>query len=242
HSQGEIAAACVAGALSVRDAARVVALRSRALLSLAGEGGMASVAADAERVVGLIEGWSGRVSVAAVNGPATTVVSGDRDALSEVIAGCEEQGVRARWIAVDYASHSPYVDGVRDQLLEALAPVSPRAGEIPIWSTVEEQVIDGSGMGAEYWYRNLRQPVRFAPVIGAALEAGYGAFVEVSPHPVVTTSIQETSEAGNTRAVVTGSFRRDHGTHHQLMLSLAELAVHGTPVDWDTVCHTPHHP
>ncbi|WP_346179609.1 acyltransferase domain-containing protein, partial [Streptomyces cuspidosporus] len=115
HSQGEIAAACVAGALSVRDAARVVALRSRALLSLAGEGGMASIAADADQVAGLIEAWSGCVSIAAVNGPATTVISGDRDALSEVIAGCEEQGVRARWIAVDYASHGAHVESVRDQ-------------------------------------------------------------------------------------------------------------------------------
>ncbi|WP_435852311.1 SDR family NAD(P)-dependent oxidoreductase [Streptomyces sparsogenes] len=242
HSQGEIAAACVAGALSVRDAARVVALRSRALLSLAGAGGMASIAADAERVAGLIEAWSGRVSVAAVNGPTTTVVSGDRDALTQVIAGCEEQGVRARWIAVDYASHSAHVESVRDQLLQDLAPVRPRAGEIPIWSTVDEELVDGSGMDAEYWYRNLRQPVRFAPVIGAALEAGHGAFVEVSPHPVITTSIQETTEALDIPAVVTGSLRRDQGGSDQLALSLAELAVHGTPVDWDTVCHAPHHP
>ncbi|MEU9797186.1 type I polyketide synthase, partial [Streptomyces sparsogenes] len=242
HSQGEIAAACVAGALSVRDAARVVALRSRALLSLAGEGGMASVAAGVERVAGLIGAWSGRVSVAAVNGPATTVVSGDRDALAQVIAGCEEEGIRARWIAVDYASHSAHVESVRDRLLQDLAPVRPRAGDIPVWSTVDEELVDGSGMDAEYWYRNLRQPVCFAPVVTAALQAGYGAFVEVSPHPVITTSIQETTEAGNSRAVVTGSFRRDHGTRHQLMLSLAELAAHGTPVDWDTVYHTAHHP
>ncbi|WP_346179636.1 acyltransferase domain-containing protein, partial [Streptomyces cuspidosporus] len=169
-------------------------------------------------------------------------ISGDRDALSEVIAGCEEQGVRARWIAVDYASHGAHVESVRDQLLRDLAPVRPRAGVVPIWSTVDEELADGSGMGAEYWYRNLRQPVRFAPVIGAALEAGYGAFVEVSPHPVITTSIQETTEALDIPAVVTGSLRRDRGGSDQLTLSLAELAVHGTPVDWDTVCHAPHHP
>ncbi|MFK4188461.1 acyltransferase domain-containing protein, partial [Streptomyces sparsogenes] len=204
--------------------------------------GMASVAAGVERVAGLIEAWSGRVSVAAVNGPATTVISGDRDALAQVIAGCEELGVRARWIAVDYASHSPHVDAVRDQLLEALAPVSPRAGDIPVWSAVDEELVDGSGMDAEYWYRNLRQPVRFAPVVAAALEAGHGAFVEVSPHPVITASIQETTEALDIPAVVTGSLRRDQGGSDQLALSLAELAVHGTPVDWDTVYHTPHHP
>ncbi|MES4909496.1 type I polyketide synthase, partial [Streptomyces sp. NPDC000395] len=237
HSQGEIAAACVAGALSLQDAARVVALRSRALLTLTGAGGMASLATDPDTVAGLIEAWSGQVCIAAVNGPSATVISGDQDALAEVVAECEGRGVRARWIAVDYASHSPHVDAVHDRLLKDLAPVRPRAGEVPIWSTLDERLTDGSDMDAEYWFRNLREPVRFAPVVTAALHQGFGAYVEISPHPVITTSIQETAEALNTRAVVTGSLRRDHGTHTRLTVSLAELAVHGTPINR----HTTHH-
>ncbi|MGY0055282.1 SDR family NAD(P)-dependent oxidoreductase [Streptomyces sp. LZ34] len=242
HSQGEIAAACVAGALTLHDAARVVALRSHALLTLAGAGAMATLATDTNTVAGLIEAWSGQVSIAAVNGPNTTVISGDRNALTQIMAASEEQGIRARWIAVDYASHSPHVDAVRDQLLQTLAPIEPRPGDIPIWSTLDEQLIDGSQMNAEYWHRNLRHPVHFAPTITTALETGHGAFIEISPHPVLTTSIQETTEALNARAVVTGSLRRDHGTRTQLMYALAELATHGTLINWHTTYHHPHHP
>ncbi|MES4902302.1 SDR family NAD(P)-dependent oxidoreductase, partial [Streptomyces sp. NPDC000395] len=239
HSQGEIAAACVAGALSLQDAARVVALRSRTLLTLTGAGGMASLATDPDTVAGLIEAWSGQVCIAAVNGPTTTVISGDPEALTQVMATCEEQQIRARSIAVDYASHSPHIDTVRDQLLKDLAPIQPRPGNIPIWSTLHERLTNGSDMNAEYWFRNLREPVRFAPVITTALHQGFGAYVEISPHPVITTSIQETAEASQTRAVVTGSLRRDQGTRDQLTLSLAELAVHGTPINRHTTHHHP---
>ncbi|MEU3416906.1 type I polyketide synthase, partial [Streptomyces sp. NPDC006658] len=128
HSQGEIAAACVSGALSLEDAARVVALRSGALGVLAGRGGMVSVALPVERVQGLLgEG----LSVAAVNGPATTVVSGDVDALDALLVRCEADGVRARRIPVDYASHSAHVEQIREELLELLEPVRPRAGRVP---------------------------------------------------------------------------------------------------------------
>ena len=136
HSQGEIAAACVAGALSLADAARIVALRSRALVTLAGTGGMVSVSAPEPDAVRLLAAWTGRIGVAAVNSPQSVVVAGEAAALEEFLAHCETEGVRARRIAVDYASHSPQVDAVRDRLLADLAGVTPAAGEVPLFSTV----------------------------------------------------------------------------------------------------------
>uniref|UniRef100_UPI003EBA6A80 acyltransferase domain-containing protein n=1 Tax=Streptomyces sioyaensis TaxID=67364 RepID=UPI003EBA6A80 len=133
HSQGEIAAACVAGALSLEDGARVVALRSKAIRALSGRGGMVSVAVPSSDVSDLIEPWGGRVSVAAVNGPSSVVVSGDADALDELMDGCKEREVRARRIEVDYASHSAHVESIREELLEVLAPVAPRSAEVPFF-------------------------------------------------------------------------------------------------------------
>ncbi|WP_336924257.1 acyltransferase domain-containing protein, partial [Streptomyces sp. JWR5-1] len=112
HSQGEIAAAAVAGVLSLADAARVVALRSRAITALAGRGGMVSVAQSADRVRERITAWDGRISLAAVNGPSSVVVSGDPDALEELLTACERDEVRARRVEVDYASHSAHVEAI----------------------------------------------------------------------------------------------------------------------------------
>ncbi|MFF9854397.1 acyltransferase domain-containing protein, partial [Streptomyces litmocidini] len=116
HSQGEIAAAVVAGGLSLEDGARVVALRSKALRVLSGGGGMASLAVPEAQAEELLAAWDGRVSVAAVNGPSSTVVAGQPEALDELLARCEASGVWARRIPVDYASHSAHVDEIRDTL------------------------------------------------------------------------------------------------------------------------------
>ncbi|MGX1626314.1 acyltransferase domain-containing protein, partial [Streptomyces sp. NPDC055506] len=161
HSQGEIAAACVAGGLSLGDAARVVALRSRALRRLSGLGGMVSVVAGRAWVEQVVERWPDRVGVAAVNGPGSTVVSGDVPALEELLALCEAEGVRARRVPVDYASHSAHVEQIREELLRELAVVEPVVSRVPLCSTVTGDWLSTEGLDAEYWVRNLRQPVEF---------------------------------------------------------------------------------
>ncbi|HWY18085.1 MAG TPA: SDR family NAD(P)-dependent oxidoreductase [Solirubrobacteraceae bacterium] len=238
HSQGEIAAACVAGGLSLRDAARVVALRSRALRSLAGKGGMVSVALAAGKLQGRLERWEGRVGVAAVNGPAAVVVSGDRGALEELLGECEREGIRARAIPVDYAAHSAQVQEIREELLEGCAGIEPRAGEVPFFSTLTGGWLDTSRLDGEYWYRNLREPVLFAQATRALLEGGQRAFVEVSPHPVLTMGVQDSAhealeDAGGVVAV--GSLRREQGGAERFLDSLSELWVGGVEVDWGAV-------
>ncbi|MFJ8002341.1 type I polyketide synthase, partial [Streptomyces sp. NPDC096310] len=235
HSQGEIAAAVVAGALSLEGGARVVALRSRAIAAeLAGQGGMAAVATSEDEVRRLMADIKDVVSVAAVNGPATTVVSGTREGLDELEVRCGREGVRLRRVAVDYASHSAQVDALRERILADLAPVRARRAEVPFFSTVTgawlEEVPD-----AAYWADNLRRPVRFEEAVRALAADGFGAFVECSPHPVLTAAVQETLEAAGHEAVVAGTLRRDDGGAQRLFTSFGEVFVHGVPVDWAQV-------
>ena len=234
HSQGEIAAACVAGALSLRDGARVVALRSQVLTELAGQGGMLSVAMPAAGLAPRLRQWEERISVAAVNGPLSVVVSGDLDALDELRETLAAEGVRVKRLPVDYASHSTQVQRLRDQLLEVLAPVSPHTADVPFYSTVSGVLMDTTGLDAAYWYENLRQTVRFEQTTRTLLEDGYRTFVEISAHPVLTIGMQETAEAAeHDDVLVVGSLQRDDGSPRRLLTALAALHVHEAGPDWE---------
>ncbi|WBB80353.1 type I polyketide synthase [Micromonospora sp. WMMD882] len=232
HSQGEIAAAVVAGALSLDDGARVVALRSRAIVGLAGAGGMVSVALTRGSAEDLVARWGGRLSVAAVNGPSAVVVSGEASAVGELLATCERDGVRARRIDVDYASHSAQVESLEAELRQALAPVTPGVADVPLFSTVTGDWHDGVDLDADYWYANLRRPVAFAPAVRVLAEQGYTTFIEVSPHPVLTVPIEETLDAAGRDGVALGTLRRGEGDRRRLLLSLGAAWAAGRPVRW----------
>ncbi|MET9453418.1 SDR family NAD(P)-dependent oxidoreductase, partial [Streptomyces cinerochromogenes] len=233
HSQGEIAAACAAGALTLEDGARVVALRSQVIRrKLAGRGGMMSVALSAERAEERIARWEGRIQLAVVNSPASVVVCGEPAALEELRAQLEADGIRARVIPVDYASHSVYVEEIRDDVLEALDDVRPRSSTVAFYSTVTGGLLDTAALDAEYWYTNLRRTVRFEETTRALLEDGFGLFVETSPHPGLLVGLGETIESAAATAVAVGSLRRDEGSLERFVTSLAEAYAHGAPVDW----------
>ncbi|WP_433408269.1 type I polyketide synthase [Saccharomonospora azurea] len=232
HSQGEIAAAVVAGGLSLGDGARVVALRSQVIAArLAGAGGMLSVAAPLEQVTSrLVDG----VSVAAVNGPNAVVLSGDPEVLEQLRTDFEGEGVRARLVAVDYASHSEHVEAIESELAELLAAVEPQSGRIPFYSTVDSAWLDTTELTGRYWYRNLRQTVEFAPAVEHLSGEGRQAFIEVSAHPVLTMAIQDTVEHTDQPAAVVGTLRRDEGDLRRLLMSAAEAFCAGVDVDWKT--------
>ncbi|MYR56444.1 acyltransferase domain-containing protein, partial [Streptomyces sp. SID625] len=185
-----------------------------------------------DRMDTLLKPWAGRLSVAAVNGPAATVLSGDADAIEEVRAQLVADGVRARTVPVDFASHSSHVEAVREELTSRLAGVRPRASRIPFYSTVTAQRLDTRELDEEYWYRNLRGTVRFEETTRALLEARHTVFVEVSPHPVLTIGIQDTVDAADAAAVVSGTLRRDKGGLAQLFTSAGRLFTAGVHVDW----------
>ncbi|RSS55942.1 SDR family NAD(P)-dependent oxidoreductase [Streptomyces sp. WAC01280] len=227
HSQGEIAAAYVAGALTLDDAARVVTLRSKSIAAhLAGKGGMISLALSEEATQLRIENLDG-LSVAAVNGPTATVVSGDPVQIQELANSCETDGIRARIIPVDYASHSAHVESIESELAEVLAGLAPRTPEVPFFSTLEGAWITGPVLDGAYWYRNLRHRVGFAPAVETlATDEGFTHFVEVSAHPVLTMALPETVTG-------LGTLRREQGGQDRLITSLAEAWANGLPVDWE---------
>ncbi|MFG1944147.1 type I polyketide synthase [Nonomuraea sp. NPDC048826] len=233
HSQGEIAAACVAGLLSLEDAAQVVALRSRAIGEVLDRGGgMLAVGLPAADVTPRLGRWQDRIALAADNGPRSVVLSGDADALEELRLELVAQDVRAKRVPVDYASHAPPVDALRGRLLEDLAPVAPRAGHTTMLSTVTGLPVDAGTMDAAYWFENLRRTVRFGPVVAELARTGHAVFVEVSPHPVLTMSIQETLDEAGVDAVVAATLRRDEGGVERFAESLGELHVRGAKTRW----------
>ncbi|GCB89534.1 putative polyketide synthase [Streptomyces noursei] len=235
HSQGEIAAAAVAGALSLEDAARVVALRSQAIArGLAGTGGMLSVPLPATDVEARLAAYED-LSIAAVNGPRSTVVSGATAPLDALQAALVAEDVRAKRIAVDYASHSAQVERVREELHSVLAPVRPRPAEVPFFSTVTGDWLDTTTMDADYWYTNLRQTVRFQSAVRELLGQGHGFFIEVSSHPVLVMGVQAIAEETGGTTAVLGTLRRDTGGTDRFLTSLAEAFVRGADADWSAV-------
>ncbi|MFF3437166.1 SDR family NAD(P)-dependent oxidoreductase, partial [Streptosporangium sp. NPDC002721] len=234
HSQGEVAAAYVAGGLTLADAVRVIVLRSRLFAeTLVGRGGVAAVALPATELERRLAHWHGKLSVGGKNGPFSSTVVGDSDALAELVAQCEAVGVRARVVASSVASHCAQVDPLRERLLEMLAPVSPRTGDIPFYSTVTGGLLDTAGLNAEYWFCNARYPVEFHQVVRTLLADGHRVFLESSPHPVLAMSVQDAIDEAGADAFAFGSLRRDEGGPRRFLASLAEAHVRGLPVGWD---------
>ncbi|MGW3847450.1 SDR family NAD(P)-dependent oxidoreductase [Streptomyces fagopyri] len=232
HSQGEVAAACVAGALSLNDAAAVVALRGQALTALSGTGTMAVVGLPHTEVEAHLAGLGGRVSVAAVNSGRSTVVAGDTGPLESLLADLDRQQVFVRRLDVDYASHSARVEPLRGTILGELDGVTACPTTVAWYSTVTGQPVREE-LEADYWYTNLRQPVRFAPTVERMVADGYRFFVELSPHPSLVTALFTVAEdSGHEDLAVVGSLRRDEDGPACLDRAAAELHVRGRPVDW----------
>jgi acyl transferase domain-containing protein/NAD(P)-dependent dehydrogenase (short-subunit alcohol dehydrogenase family)/acyl carrier protein len=236
HSQGEVAAAHIAGGLSLEDAAHLAAVRGRMIASLTGQGRMISAALSAEQIEPRIEPWAGRIEIAAFNGPTSTVLSGDEEAIEELLAGLVEEGVRAKGIRGAVApSHSARVEVLRDGILETFASLSPRSSEIPFHSTVTGGPIDTKELDAEYWYRNLRQPVRLEQVVRGLLDAGHRFLIEPSSHPVLGLAVEQTidealGEPGD--AAFLGTLRREDGGAERMALAVSGAHAAGVAVDW----------
>ncbi|MER5898478.1 acyltransferase domain-containing protein, partial [Streptomyces sp. NPDC001876] len=196
--------------------------------------GMVSVAAGRDAVEELMSDRVGRVSVAAVNGPSSTVVSGDDEALDAFMAECEQQGIRTRRIPVDYASHSSRMDQLRERILADLSGLAPAVGTVPMLSTLTGDTVNGD-LDAQYWFDNLRSTVEFETAVRTLVEQGMRTFIEVSAHPVLTVGVEETIDAVGVEAVVLGTLRRGEGGMRRVLASLGEAWTAGVDVDWTTV-------
>ncbi|GGQ16155.1 phthioceranic/hydroxyphthioceranic acid synthase [Streptomyces virginiae] len=228
HSQGEIAAATVAGILSLEDAALVVARRSAVLLrTAAGTGRMLAVDLDADAATAALEGFEDCVALAVHNGPSSCVLSGDGDSVLLLKELLEADGTYCRLINVDYASHSPLMLDLTDELHDVLAPVRPGEGSIPLMSTVRAAELAGPEMDGSYWVENLCRPVRFAQALDALLDEGVTHVVEVSAHPVLVPALEQIGALRKEPPAVLGTLHRDRGAPEDLAESFAQGHVAG---------------
>jgi acyl transferase domain-containing protein len=234
HSMGEVAAAHVAGVLSLEDAVSLICLRGRLLAGVRGQSAMAVVELSAEEADRALVAHGGRISVAAGNGPAETVVAGPRDAVERLVNELREREVLARLVKVDVASPSPDVDRLLPDLLAQLDGLRPGPASVPWCSTVTGDLLDGRECGPDYWARNLREPVRFSAAIGRLAADGHRVLLELSPHPLLLPAMQQGLDqlAGG---LVLPSMRRDEEPRDVLLPSLGRLYTEGARVRWEAV-------
>ncbi len=232
HSMGEAAAAAVCGALSLDEAAAVICHRSRLMKNASGRGLMAIAELSLEESEKLVDEYGGRISVAANNSPTSTVLSGDADAIEELLAKLETREIFCRRIQVDVASHCAHMDPFRDELARALINIRPRKSLIPFYSTTTGALADGTSLDADYWSRNLRQPVLFSSAVQSLLKDGFDTFIEVNPHPVLLQALEDGIRHSERDAIAVASLRRDKPERPELLDALGALYVSGFPVDF----------
>ncbi|GAA4520921.1 phthiocerol type I polyketide synthase PpsC [Actinoallomurus oryzae] len=227
HSQGEITAATLAGVLSYEDGALVMARRSAIARRTSGRGRMLAVDLDRDAALRALDGFEDSVALAVHNGPRSCVLSGDEDSVLMLKELLDAEEIFCRLVNVDYASHSPQMDELRDDLLAALAPVAPRAGDVELLSTVRNRRLDGPEMDAAYWVENLRRPVLFADAMSTLFDEGVTHVVEVSPHPVLTPALEQLAADRAEPPVALPTLRRDHGGPESFALALGRAYAAG---------------
>ncbi|XYI02620.1 non-ribosomal peptide synthase/polyketide synthase [Sorangium sp. So ce1128] len=230
HSVGEVAAAYAAGALSLEQAARIVAHRGRVMQGATGLGRMAAVELSIEEAERTVAGYEGRLSIAAVNSPTSAVLAGEEAALVEVLDGLKKRDVFCRLLNVNYAFHSHQMEAFKDDLARSIRDIAPRAAAVPMFSSVSGQRLTGAELTTEYWVRNMREPVRFAAAVKRATAEGYDVFLEIGPHPVLGRPIGQCLNGRAAETRILASLRNDRPEPAMVLESLGALHTLGVPV------------
>jgi acyl transferase domain-containing protein len=231
HSVGEYAAACVAGVYSLEEGIELIAERARLMQALPAHGTMAAVFAPEERVAPLLAGRGAEVALAALNGPANTVISGRREAVAAVLLACQAQGLKAKELAVSHAFHSPLLDPMLDEFEGRAGRLLAQAPQIPLVSNLTGQLFGPDERpNAGYWRRHARQPVRFAAGMQALAAMGCEIFVEVGPHPTLL-ALGQTCLPQGTGAWLP-SLRQGMDDWRVLFDAVAGLYTRGVEIDW----------
>lgn len=235
HSLGEIAAAHIAGVLSLSDAISVVYHRSRLQKKMVNQGGMAVVHLPVNLATEAIANYASRVCIGASNSPNTTVLSGELDALNELTTNLEEQGVSCNIVKVNIAFHSHQMAPLGQELFESVGHLKPQKESIPIFSTVTGQQLAGQDFDQKYWVRNMVDPVWFAPAIEELIKQDYSVFLEVGPHPVLAAAIEDSSKAFEADTLVLVSNKREEDEYEHLFNSVAQFYTLGKAINWQNI-------
>ncbi|MDX5575416.1 non-ribosomal peptide synthetase, partial [Streptomyces sp. ID01-9D] len=248
HSTGEIAAFHAAGVYSLRDAARIVVHRSRLQQTLAGTGAMLAVSLSEDEAERRVRPYRDRVSVAAVNSPTAITLAGDEAALNLLAEELRAEQQFAKFLTVEVPYHSVGMERIKDELLAELAPLEPRPARVPLYLTGVEGTARGGELDAAYWWKNVRDRVRFRSAVDRIAADGHQLFLEIGPHPVLGHAIRECLEAGGTTGLTLPSIRRRENEGERFAASLGSLHTLGVTVDWDVLQPTgrpvtlPRHP
>lgn len=232
HSMGEIAAAHIAGILCLEDAVEIVCRRSQLLQQVRGQGSMLATELSSVEAEELLQDFGRDVSVAVINSPMSTVLSGNTATIESVKKELEQQHRFCKLVNVDVASHSPQMDVLYADLLGALKNIKPQPSKIPIYSTVTGGTGEHHSFSASYWMDNLRKPVLFSDAITRLLENGHTTFIEIGPHPVLLGSIQQTLQPSHHPIRLFPSLHREEPGRKTMLESLAALYTEGASVTW----------
>lgn len=232
HSAGEVAAAYIAGILSLDEAITIIYHRSNLQQRTSGQGAVVAVGMAPTAMQKLVADVEDRISIAAINSPKSVTLVGNKEELEQIIAPLREEGVFCRYLKGNVPVHSHYMDPLQDDLREAFKGIKPRNGNLPFYSSVTGRIIDGEQLDADYWWRNVRQPVVFAKTIRELNRSRSRLFLELGPHPVLGGSILECLQEQESRGVVIATLRRHTDEREQLLAALAKLYTHGAEVNW----------
>ncbi|MBK3593959.1 MULTISPECIES: non-ribosomal peptide synthetase/type I polyketide synthase [Streptomyces] len=235
HSTGEIAAFYEAGVYSLEDAVRIVVHRSRLQQTLAGTGTMLAVSLSEDEAERRVGPYRDRVSIAAVNSPTSLTLAGDQEALSLLAEELKADQLFAKFLTVEVPYHSVGMERIKDELFEALAPLAPRRARVPLYLTGQEGTADGPELDAAYWWKNVRDRVRFRAAVDRLADDGHQVFLEIGPHPVLGHSIRECLDARGASGLTLSSIRRKENESERFAASLAALHNVGTGIDWNAL-------
>ncbi|NNK73173.1 MAG: SDR family NAD(P)-dependent oxidoreductase, partial [Flavobacteriaceae bacterium] len=233
HSMGEVAAAYVAGVLNLEDAVSIICSRSELLTKLAGKGSMMITELSPEEATKILDGYEKEISIAAINGPNSTVLSGDPSAMRGIMAKLEDQNLFCKLIKVNVASHSPQIDLLKTDMIHALNGIHPEPPDTPIYSTVTGSNAIDLQFNSDYWFENLRAPVLFTDAIGSLIEEKHSVFVEIGPHPVLLGSMQQSIAQFKTDVSLLPTLRREENELETILRTVGSMCLLGFPINWD---------
>ena len=239
HSVGEIAGACVAGAITLEEGVRIIYQRSRLQKAFQGRGEMLAAGLSREKAQETIEPYGDGLSVAAVNSPVSVTISGETSDIDRLQMEIGERRLFCRKLHTEIAYHSGQMEGIRGEFTTALSGLSPSKARVPLLSTVTGVRANGTDLDADHWWRNIRSPVLFDQTFEQILDGVAPLFIQIGPHPVLSSSIYENLAHLNRTGHAVASLRRDRGARDVLLEAVAKCYVHGHEIRWDRLVDPP---